>query len=178
MLPNGMQFHVHAAESARRHDSWILQNSGVVQKLRDLQEFSEQKYRIHGDPAYGADPPFLSSTGLGPVRVTIEQDFGETKDDFKIVNWARFLQLRKMKVAMIFFVALFLHDLYITLNGSKVSTEFGVAPPTIEEWTHQGPKKENNLDDWLGLFGDEEQEAEQQQQEQEQGHEEEDDSNR
>jgi hypothetical protein len=101
MLPNGMQFHVHAAESARRHDSWILQNSGVIQKLRDLQEFSEQKYRIHGDPAYGADPPFLSSTGLGPVRVTIEQDFGETKDDFKIVNWARFLQLRKMKVAKV-----------------------------------------------------------------------------
>lgn len=143
VLPNGMKLHVSHPSTIRKHDSSLLRQSYVLQKLEALQEQLTTKYRMHGDPAYGNRPPFLSSGELGQVRVTVEQDFGEAKELFKYVTYFRSLQLLKMKLSLIFFSSLLLHDMYITFNGSKVGTYFGLAAPSLEEWTSQGKKKLN-----------------------------------
>lgn len=143
VLPNGMKLHVHYAESARRHDSFILSQSNLLENLAVVQEHSPIKYRLHGDPAYGASPPFLSSGGLGPVRVLIEQDFGEDKELFKYVTYKRAMQLGCEQVVKIFFVSFLLHDIYIIFNGSKVATSCNVVPPSCEDYVSQGRKQIN-----------------------------------
>lgn len=140
-LPNGMKFHVSQPDSARRHDSILLSKSNILQKLEALEVDSVIKYRMHGDSAYAAFVPYLSSGELGPVRVVVEQDIGEAKQLFKFVTYQGLLRVREMKVATICFAALLLHDVYIPLNGSKVATEFNVPPPTLEDWTRGEMRK-------------------------------------
>ena len=147
VLPNGMKLHVHSAESARRHDSFILNQSNLLNHLAANQLNSQDKFRLHGDPAYGALPPFLSSGGLGRVRVLVEQDFGESKEFFKMVTFKRALQLGCEQVVKIYFISFLLHDIFIIFNGSKVGTCCQCLPPTIEDYVSQGKKKINLIAD-------------------------------
>ena len=158
-LPNGMQFHVSLPDSARRHDSFLLSQSKILQTLNQIQEGAEEenKFRMHGDPAY-ANHLYLSGGDLGEIRVVIEQDIGEAKEFYKLVNYERLLQIKKTKVSLICFMILVLHDIYVCLNGSKVGRYFNLAAPSLEEWTIQGPKKvalesgeDDNDDDFIDL---------------------------
>lgn len=73
------------------------------------------------------------------MRIGVEMDIGEPKEYFKILNYHRGLEIGKTKIPLVVFTTMILHDAYITLNGSKVSTFFGVSPPSLEEWTARGP---------------------------------------
>lgn len=143
VLPNGMKFHVSHPDSARRRDAHLLSESRILQAIENMQANWEEKFRIHGDAAYGSYLCYLSSGELGNVRVTVENDIGEVKEYFKFINYERMLQLQRMQVASIFLVALLLHDMYVSLIGSTVSRFFSLLPPSLAQWTSQGKKKFN-----------------------------------
>ena len=52
-LPNGMTFHAYGPISCRHSDAFSFRESGIQQKLHELQEDYPQKYSIYGDSAYG-----------------------------------------------------------------------------------------------------------------------------
>ena len=81
----------------------------------------------------------LPGRGFSSVRQLIEWCYAEFKALFKYCDYKHVLQLRGQPVAKIFFVCLLLRNVYVTVHGSKAITYMEMLPPTLEEWTSQGP---------------------------------------
>jgi hypothetical protein len=141
-LPNGMNFHVWGAASVRHNDLYTLQQSNIEEKLMVLQEDQPLKYKIYGDSAYHPSEVLVVGNGRGmsSLRETIEWDYKDLKEQWKHCNWKIVLNLRKQPIAKIVFVCLLLRNAYTTMNGCQTSLYFLLVPPTLEEWTSQGPR--------------------------------------
>lgn len=145
-LPNGMTFHAFPPTSVRAHDSKILNHSGVLTRLREIQlpmpYYVEHGilYQLHGDPAYikKESSPVLSSGGLGDVRISEEHNYAILKGKFSLIDFKRMLKLKKNPVAKIIFTALILTNAHVCLNDSHIGQYYHCSPPTLHDYTHKG----------------------------------------
>ena len=164
LLACGMDFLVYGPLSCRSNDLNALDESQVQDIIRELcnHGIGEFLFMIFGDSAYNPSSSMhtsesLPGRGFSSVREIIEWSYKEVKQLWKYCDYKHVLKLRGQPVAKIFFVCLILRNVYVTVHGSQVSTYMSMLPPTLEEWTEQGPHArpipDNNIwsDNFIGI---------------------------
>lgn len=153
VLACGMDFHVWGPLSCRRNDLTFLQRSQVQQKLVDLfDELAEIIFHIFGDSAYFPGDVMdthvsIPGRGMSSVREIIEWTYKDDKGLWKYTDFEHVLRLNKQPVAKIYFVCMLLRNAYVTLHGSQAAEYMDMMPPSLEEWTEQGPRAHPIPDD-------------------------------
>ncbi|EGZ22266.1 hypothetical protein PHYSODRAFT_489016 [Phytophthora sojae] len=149
MAPDGLFIDFYGPTVGRRHDSWLLRQSGLLERLlRVLHHDGELPYCIYGDPAYPLKPTLhvgfkgsnLSDTqkafnaAMSKVRVAVEWGFGG------IIRLWPFLVLRLSQrlylspVGKRYLVGVLLTNFRNCSNPNQISKLFSIKPPSLEEY--------------------------------------------
>ena len=147
--PNGLIANMFGPVEGRRHDAFILSESGVLDKLRPFTQPNGQPYVVYGDPAYGIKrsiiSPFQSSNPLTPaeqdfntamsgVRVSVEWTFGKIIQLFAFLDFKKNIKVLLQPVGKYYVVGALLTNCYTCLYGSQTSSSFNVPPPSLETY--------------------------------------------
>lgn len=142
-LPNGMNYDVWGASSARHNDCYTLSKSGILDRLCFEQRIWPVKFKMLGDSAYseGINMQIVGNgRGWSSLREPIEWDYKDLKTQWKYLDYSHGLKLRSQPVAKITLVCFILRNAYVTMNGSQTSLYYRCDPPAFEHWTSQGPR--------------------------------------
>ena len=142
MLANGMDFFVYGPVSVRRHDLTCLRKSKFEESYRLLLLNDDIKWKVFGDSAFFNNDVFGTGGGRGmaSIREPIEWSYKDLKNQWKYCDWAHCKQLRKQPIAKIIFICMLLRNAFVTMNASQSAAYFLIMPPSLEEWTSQGPR--------------------------------------
>lgn len=130
----------------RRHDAYMLSESGLLHKLRPLLQPNGQPYVLYGDPAYGLCQNVISpfhgpqltpaeaefNRAMSSVRVSVEWTFGKIVQLFAFLDFKKNLKLYLQPVAKYYLVGSLLTNCHTCLYGSQTSTFFTVPPPSLD----------------------------------------------
>ena len=147
-LPNGLIGNFDGPYEGRRHDSTILQESGLLIDLQRVAWFNQQPLCIYGDPAYPLQvhlqAPFRTGNlapnqesfnkAMSEVRVAVEWLFGEIKTFFKFVDFKSQQKIGLSAVGKVYVVCALLQNARACMYGNKVSEYFDIEPPTLQEY--------------------------------------------
>ena len=141
----GMDIHVFGPLSARSNDLTALGKSCIEDLLRALfEEMGNLFYLLFGDSAFvPCDVMATNETypgrGMCSVREPIEWSYKDVKTLWKYCDYKHVLKIYKQPVAKIFFVCMLLRNALVALHGCQTTGYFEMLPPSVEEWTEQGP---------------------------------------
>lgn len=130
----------------RRHDAFMLSESGLLEKLRPLTHANGDPCVVYGDPAYGVSlniiSPFRGSNltaaerdfnkAMSSVRVSVEWTFGKIAQLFAFLDFKKNLKLLLQPVGKYYLVGALLTNCHTCLYGSQTSQFFNVAPPNLD----------------------------------------------
>ena len=155
-LPNGMNAHVSGPYSCRRNDLYTLRISGINEKLRMLQNDAILQYKVYGDSAYliinqshirarhsnndNTPREIMENESMLSCRQSIEWNYNDLKQTWKFIDYSMNLKLLDMDVSAIIVSAMILRNARVTLNGNITSSHFNYRPPSLQEWTNEGPR--------------------------------------
>ena len=77
---------------------------------------------------------------MAAVRETIEWSYKDLKQLFAYTQYENALKLLDQPLAKIYFVCMLLRNIHVTLNGCQASKYFKLLPPTLQDWTKNGPQ--------------------------------------
>ena len=132
----------------RRHDAFMLAESGLSQQLTPLNQSNGRSYVIYGNPAYGISQDILSpyrgaqlttpernfNKSMSAVRICVEWAFGKICQYFTYVDLKRNNKVRLQPVGKYYAVAALLTNCHTCLYGSMTTTFFDVTPPSLESY--------------------------------------------
>ena len=132
----------------RRHDNYMLAESGLLQNLQQHSWNRNQPLCIYGDPAYPLNihlqAPFrganlteeqaLYNTKMSSVRVSVEWLFGLVTNYFKFVDFKRMQRIGMSAVGKVYIVCSLLQNAHTCLHGNLISESFNVSPPEIRDY--------------------------------------------
>lgn len=75
-LPNGLIANLYGPVEGRRHDAFMLAESGLLSKLEEKNQGEETPLCIYGDPAYPLSPELMSPY-KGHALTQEQQDFNK-----------------------------------------------------------------------------------------------------
>ena len=147
MAPNGIIADMSGPYEGRRHDSFLLRESGLLDRLRTL----GQNYCIYGDPAYPLHHPIINpfrmanhtpeqeefNRRMSAVRLCAEWGFGKLIQQFSFLDYKKNLKLYLQPVGKYYIVGAILINCHTCLYGSQTSTYFGLQPPTVDDYLRQ-----------------------------------------
>ena len=108
LCPDGIIALLHGPVPGSRHDSFMLNDSGILPKLREIMpEASGAIYGIYGDPAYPNSAYILGglrnvnqgtiegewNTVLRKVRQAVEWGFGEIIATFSFLDFKKSMKI-------------------------------------------------------------------------------------
>lgn len=149
--PDGIVASAFQPVSARRHDALVYALSHFNPNLRDAQLGNVMQFKVFGDSAY----PSLSHTtknlpnvpggthyAYNSVRECIEWDWRDIKHYWARSSARAWLQIRKKPTSVCddMMCTVIFANLYTTVYGNQTSRYFNLLPPTLEEYTSQGPR--------------------------------------
>ncbi|CAN8015203.1 unnamed protein product [Ixodes persulcatus] len=145
MSANGIICELDGPYKGRRHDSGMLRESRLYDKL--LQLVDGHSYVLYGDPAYPLRPLLLKPYGskatpaqvefnkaMSTVRQAVEWGFGKVVAEFAFVDLKKNQNIRKQKVALMYRVAVLLSNCHTCIYGSQITSFFDLEPPTLMEY--------------------------------------------
>ena len=132
----------------KRHDAFLLSESGLSQLLRQFNQPNGQPYVIYGDPAYGISrniiAPFRGAqvtpqehefnTSMSKVRISVEWAFGKITQYFTFVDLKRNNKILMQPIGKHYLVAALLTNCHTCLDGSLASSFFNCTPPSLERY--------------------------------------------
>lgn len=138
--------HLFGPIEGRRHDAFMLGESGLLPKLRHIAKPNGEPYVIYGDPAYGLSRNILApyraailtadekqfNSAMSKVRVSVEWGFGKILQNFAFLDFKKNLKVLLQPVAKYYLVAGILTNCHTCLYGSLVSSFFELNPPQLE----------------------------------------------
>ena len=130
----------------RRHDAYMLSESGIQNKLQRLTQPNGQPYLLYGDPAYGVSQNVISAfrgpqltpaeiefnKSMSSVRVSVEWTFGKITQLFAFLDFKKNLKLFLQPVGKYYLVGTLLTNCHTCLYDSQTSTYFMMPPPSLE----------------------------------------------
>ena len=148
VTPNGLIANLSGPFEGRRHDSVMLQQSGLLQDLRRVAFHDGQPLCLYGDPAYPLgihlQAPYrqnpltpqmaLFNKAMSEVRVAVEWVFGDIANYFKFIDFKKQMKINLSSVGKMYFVCALLENARTCLYGNLVSTTFDVQPPSLQEY--------------------------------------------
>ncbi|XP_028411159.1 uncharacterized protein LOC114533765 [Dendronephthya gigantea] len=148
-LPNGMIGHLYGPMEGRRHDSFMLAQSGLLNQLQTFCFTEEgQPLCLYGDPAYPLrvhlQAPFRNAVltqpmkefnkSMSKVRIAVEWLFGDIVNYFKFMDFKKNLKIGLSCVGKMYIVCAILRNALTCLYGNQTSEYFGLSPPTLQEY--------------------------------------------
>ena len=105
--PNGLIARLFGLIEGRKHDAYMLSESGLLEKLRPLTHANGDPCAVYGDPACGVSlniiSPFCGSNltaaerdfnkAMSSVRVSVEWTFGKITQLFAFLDFKKDLKL-------------------------------------------------------------------------------------
>ena len=145
MAPNGLIVDLFGPIEGRRHDSALLHESRLLERL-DCPKF--RNYSIYGDPAYPLRPQLIVpykgaaltaeqrqfNMAMSNVRESVEWGFGAIARTFAFLDFKKNLKLYLQPIGQYYPVAVILMNCYTCMYGNQVSQYFGIEPPTLQEY--------------------------------------------
>eukprot|EP00644_Phytophthora_capsici_P014658 jgi/Phyca11/128795/e_gw1.78.45.1 len=147
VAPDGIICHVYGPVDGRRHDIYMLRESGLMGLLEANPLFHNKL--IFGDPAYGCTNVFCSpfkgcrvdapeqavNAAMSKVRVTVEWSYGEITRYFSYLDFKRHQQSGQTPVATLYKIGvLFTNCITIARGKNNNSKYFNCRPPTFDEY--------------------------------------------
>ena len=146
--PNGLIANLLGPIEGKRHDSFMLSESGLQEQLRNIRKPSGQPYVLYGDPAYGVTnniiAPFRGADLTAPqkhfnkamskVRVSVEWGFGKIAQHFAFLDFKKNLKVLLQPVAKYYIVASLLINCHTCLYGSVTGKYFNLVLPSLETY--------------------------------------------
>lgn len=148
-LPNGLTMDLFGPVSGRRHDSYMLRESRLNERVAEVQRESPVQYKVYGDAAYGGTHTHISRGHVGAVltadqleenqrmsrvRVSVEWGFQKITTQNAYIDYKKGQKLLQQPVAKYIVVATVLVNCHTCLYGSLTSSSFQLLPPTLEEY--------------------------------------------
>ncbi len=148
VIPNGIIANLAGPYEGRRHDSTMLQQSGLLTSLRRVAHFNGQPLCLYGDPAYPLgvhlQAPFKArvltaemqayNKAMSAVRVSVEWMFGNITKYFSFIDFKKQMKLNLSAIGKMYVVSALLENACTCLYGNIVSTTFELEPPTLEQY--------------------------------------------
>ena len=146
---NGLIAHLFGPVEGRRHDCYLLRESGLLQQLEEHSVDEDgNTLCIYGDPAYPLRPhlqcPFKGNQltevqnhfnqSMSAVRVTVEWSFGDIINNFKSIDFKKNQKVCLSNVGRMYKVAGIFTNAHTCLYGNATSRFFGLIPPSLEEY--------------------------------------------
>ena len=148
MLPNGIIGNMFGPIEGRRHDSYMLRESGILPQLQNLPHRNNIPFALYGDPAYPLRPQLLCpfrgaritevqqdfNTVMSSVRQCVEWGFGKITSLWAFLDFKQNLKILLQPVAKYYLVGALLTNCHTCLYGSQTGEYFGIDAPSIEEY--------------------------------------------
>ena len=148
VIPNGLIANLHGPFEGKRHDSTMLQETGVLRDLRRIAFYNGDPLCVYGDPAYPLgvhlQAPFrnmhltsqmgLYNHAMSEVRVPVEWLFGNIANYFKFIDFKSQLRINMSAEGKFYIVCALLENAHTCLYGNIVSDKFGIQPPSLQEY--------------------------------------------
>ena len=149
VTPNGLICHLFGPLEGRRHDAFMLRESGLLQELeRKMNKANGDPYVIYGDPAYPVrrhiQAPFRGAQltpaeqifieAMSAVRTSVEWGYGKIVRYFAFLDFSKNLKVLLQPVGKLYVVAALLANCHTCLYGSQTSQFFDLDPPELETY--------------------------------------------
>lgn len=149
--PDGLVFFCDGPVEGRRHDLYLLNQSGLDDAVRDSLLIDDVQYYVYGDAAYinhtrpwllsGFPPafitPFMSAfnTSNNRPRTSVEWNYKDVKQMFTSTDFKRSLKIRKSPVGLLYLLSCLLWNLKVCLHsGGQVGSFFECKPPSLHDY--------------------------------------------
>ena len=146
-LPNGMIGNLAGPYEGRRHDSYMLAESGLLLQLQQHAWYGNRAMNIYGDPAYPISihlqAPFRGARltdeqkrynkAMSSVRISVEWLFGLVSNYFKFIDFKK-MQRIGITIGKIYIVCSILQNAHTCLYGNIISETFEMEPPRIHDY--------------------------------------------
>ena len=151
VAPCGIATHWHGPCDGRRHDMFILTDSGIVPRLQGL-TIGNVDYMVYADSAYpvmrnlmcpvprinappGSRAARLNATMAAARTVASEIYYGITTNKFQSVDFDRWQRQYLTAPALQYHISLLLINCHTCLNGhNKISDYFDCTPPSLHTY--------------------------------------------
>lgn len=144
--PNGLITHLYGPVEGRRHDAYMLSESGLNGLLCSLTTPNGQPYVLYGDTAYGVNLNILSpfrgqqltqaeqefNRLMSGVRVSVEWSFGKIAQLFAFLDFKKNQKILLQPIGKYYIVGALFANCHTCLYGSLTSQFFNVQPPELE----------------------------------------------
>lgn len=149
IFPNGLIGRLDGPFIGRRHDAAILNLSNLREEMETIFSRHINHYALFGDPGYSnsqyikvgyknhqhlSDKQKVFNKDMSSLRVSVEYGFGKIVQLFAFVDFKKNQKLFLQHLKKQYYVAAFLVNCYICMNGSQVSDYFQCLPPSIQEY--------------------------------------------
>ena len=148
VLPNGLICNLSGPYEGKRHDSTMLQESGVLPNLSRVAFYNNEPLCIYGDPAYPLgvhlQGPFKEAQltpdmqaynkAMSEVRVSVEWMFGNITKYFSFVDFKHQMKINLSAIGKMYIVCALLENARTCLYGNIVSTYFELPSPSLQRY--------------------------------------------
>lgn len=148
VLPNGLIANLHGPYEGRRHDSTMLQESGLIGDLQRVAWINGSPLCLYGDPAYPLNLHLLApfrevqltqqmasfNQRMSAVRVSVEWMFGTITNYYKFMDFKNQLKIGLSPVGKMYLVCGILQNAHTCLYGNIVSDYFDLNPPSLQNY--------------------------------------------
>ena len=140
--PNGLIAHLFEPIEGRRHDAYMLSESGLLDKLRPHTNGNGDPYVVYSDPAYGITithnfiSPYRGSNltaaerkfnkAMSSLCVSVEWTFGKITQLFAFLDFQKNLKLLLQPVGKYYLIGGLLTNCHTCLYNSQTSQFFNV----------------------------------------------------
>lgn len=143
-----MVVHCFGPIEGRRHDAFMLGESGLYPLLERFNKANGEPLCIYGDPAYPLRARICSpfrgarvspeeeqfNRSMSSVRQAVEWNFGKVATYFAFLDFEKNLKLLLQPIAKYYFVGVLLCNCHTCFYGSVTSSYFDVNPPSITSY--------------------------------------------
>lgn len=149
-FPNGLIGHLFGPIEGRRHDAYLLAESGLMHRLAALPRRQEdgRPYTLYGDPAYPISPHLICpyrgavltdeqqefNRTMSSARQSVEWCFGKIATNFSFLDFKKDLKILLQPVAKYYVVGALITNCHTCLYGSQTSRYFQCQPPSLESY--------------------------------------------
>ncbi|KAE9023074.1 hypothetical protein PF010_g14479 [Phytophthora fragariae] len=146
VAPDGIICHAYGPVDGRRHDIYMLRESGLMSLLEGSRAFHNKL--IYGDPAYGCTNVFCCpfkgcridaprqtvNKAMSKVRVSVEWSYGEITRYFSYLDFKRQQQVVTTPVATLYKLGILFTNCITIARGRNNSKYFNCPSPTFDEY--------------------------------------------
>jgi len=150
VTPDGLIACLFGPINGRRHDSFMLRVSHILEQLDQLMPIDGVMYALYGDPAYPQFPYLMTpyrnpgegsvqaafNTTMSSVRETVEWNFKEIVCQFAYLDWKAGMKIFERPVAKYYTVAAFFTNIRSLVYQNQMAVHFKCAAGqySIEEY--------------------------------------------